>query len=136
LHTQRDGVTKRPISETNSDAEHDADRHHMHRPFRLVEADAWRTIFSRGDATLLSGHARTSLAAPSDNFHEGQHHPTKAAWVSSEPSGTIHYAPQKSNARAKLLTEKAGVRRPHSCSGRPTLGRDIDDASIPEVEAG
>jgi hypothetical protein len=42
-----------------------------------------------------------SLAAPSDNFHEGQNHPTKGAWVSPEPSGTIHYAPLKRKRAAQ-----------------------------------
>jgi hypothetical protein len=61
------------------------------------EADPWRTIFSWGDATLLLGHARASLAATGDNFHAGQNHPTKGARVSPKPSGTIHHAPHQRN---------------------------------------
>src|SRR5436305_3646979 len=77
----------------------DSDRQHLPVPSVVVEADSWRTIFSRGDATLLSGHARTSLAATGDNFHEGQNHPTKAAWVSPKPPRTILHGPHERKAR-------------------------------------
>ena len=65
-----------------------------------MKRTSWRTFLSRGAATLLSGHARTSLTATGDNFtnRSAPRGATKAERVSPKPSRTIHYTRQKRNA--------------------------------------
>jgi hypothetical protein len=74
------------------------------------EADDWRTRFSRGDATLLLGHASTSLSGAGRQLCGRSATATTSKRVSPAPPRTIHYAPHKhKDAHPHPLTESLPV---------------------------
>jgi hypothetical protein len=76
----------------------DPDRHHLLVPsLDADEADSRRTFFSRGDATLLSGHAGTSLTATGDTLGIGQ--PTGDQLSESQPEAVKDNPPRAHKAQ-------------------------------------
>src|SRR2546423_14762520 len=72
------------------------DHDHLHRPLHRqpAEVDLRRTRLSRGDATLLSSHARDPEPAASDTTDESQTHPpTPRLRVSSPPAAATPPTP-------------------------------------------
>src|ERR1700744_647757 len=116
------------------------DRQHPLCPFnsKRYEADCWQTVLSRGDATLLSGHASRPWrrrATPRCLVSPGPAETTKGERVSPAPSETIHLTLTDRKRSSSIPLRMGGAARRPRSSERRSVDMCGPDVEIDQVLA-